>query len=129
MSIAINKNEESNLILRERLKELRKENTLTQAKVAVQLGIPRSTYSGYEKGIREAGYHTLVELANLFNVSVDYLLGITNKRNQEYEKNVYELLNLDGLHWNGIPFTNSDVKLIHDLLENIINARVTRGNY
>lgn len=125
----MNENDEGNFILRERLKELRKDNALTQAKVAKRLGIPRSTYSGYEKGVREAGYHTLVELSNLFNVSIDYLLGITNKRNHENEKNVYEILNLDGLHWNGIPFTNYDIKLVHDLLENIINARVERGNY
>lgn len=125
----MNENDEGNFILRERLKELRKDNALTQAKVAKRLGIPRSTYSGYEKGVREAGYHTLVELSKLFNVSIDYLLGITNKRNHENEKNVYEILNLDGLHWNGIPFTNYDIKLVHDLLENIINARVKRGNY
>jgi transcriptional regulator with XRE-family HTH domain len=122
------KNDESNFILRERLKELRKDHSFTQAKVAVQLGIPRSTYSGYEKGIREAGYHTLVELANLFNVSIDYLLGITNKRNHEDEKNVYEILTLNGLHWNGIPFTDYDVKLVHDLLENIMYASVKRGS-
>ncbi|WNF35204.1 helix-turn-helix transcriptional regulator [Bacillaceae bacterium IKA-2] len=129
MSRTMNENDEGNFILRERLKELRKDNALTQAKVAIRLGIPRSTYCGYEKGMREAGYHTLVELANLFNVSVDYLLGITNKRNHENEKNVDVILNFDGLHWNGIPFTNSDIKLVHDLLENIINARVKKGNY
>lgn len=61
-------------------------------------------------------------------MAVINLLGITNTRNQEYEKNVYKLLNLDGLHWNGSPFTNSDVKLVHDLLENIINTRAERGN-
>jgi hypothetical protein len=44
------------------------------------------------------------------------------------KKNLYELLNLEGLHWNGIPFTSYDVKLVHDLLENIINARVKRGS-
>jgi transcriptional regulator with XRE-family HTH domain len=88
LSTLINKegNDESNFILRERLKELRKDHSFTQAKVAVRLGIPRSTYSGYEKGIREAGYSTLIELATLFDVSIDYLLGATNKRNHENEK-------------------------------------------
>lgn len=120
--------DESNFILTKRLKDLRKDYSFTQAKVAVRLGIPRSTYSGYENGVREAGYHFLVGNSKLYNVSIDYLLGLTNKRNYENEKNMYELLNLDELHWNGVPLTNSDIKIVYDLLENIINARVKRGS-
>lgn len=58
-----------------RLNELRKEKNLTQSDVSKRLRIARETYSRYESGQREMTYASLVELADLFDVSVDYLLG------------------------------------------------------
>ena len=58
-----------------RLKELRSKMKLTQADVSVRLQITRGTYSRYETGEREMTYDALISLAELFDVSVDYLLG------------------------------------------------------
>jgi len=58
-----------------RLKELRNLMNLTQADVAAQLLISRETYSRYETGEREMTYDALINLAELFSVSVDYILG------------------------------------------------------
>ncbi|QOY36424.1 helix-turn-helix domain-containing protein [Anaerobacillus isosaccharinicus] len=83
----------------------------------------RSTYSGYEKGVREAGYVVLIRLAKLFDVSVDYLLGLTEKPKYKMERNVYKVLYSSNLHWNGIPIEEGDLQPIRTMLENILNAR------
>ena len=61
-----------------RLKELRKKRKITQLKLAMDLNMNQNTISRYETGEREANYVALIELADYFDVSVDYLLGITD---------------------------------------------------
>ena len=56
-------------------KELRKLNKLTQRQVAERLKISQPSYIRYEKGKSEPTLENLVKLADLFDVSVDYLLG------------------------------------------------------
>src|SRR5688572_1736627 len=62
-------------MLGERLRALRKQNSLTQQNMAVRLGTAKSTISQYETGVNQPDHDTLVRLANLFQVSLDYLLG------------------------------------------------------
>ena len=61
-----------------RLLELRKEHSYTQQFVADYLKIDRSNYSKYELGKLEPNIDMLVALSNLYNVSVDYILGLTD---------------------------------------------------
>ncbi|MCX4286814.1 MAG: helix-turn-helix transcriptional regulator [Clostridia bacterium] len=61
-----------------RLKELRQENNYTQNAVALKLGIRQQSYARYETGSGEPNLETLIALAKMFNVSVDYLLGISD---------------------------------------------------
>lgn len=61
-----------------RLKELRKERSLSQLKLAMDLDMNQNSISRYETMEREADYETLIKFANYFNVSIDYLLGRTN---------------------------------------------------
>jgi len=63
-----------------RLRQLRKEKGLTQAELAKLLSIGESTVSFYESGKRQPDYETLIRLAEVFNVSVDYLLGRTEHK-------------------------------------------------
>ena len=56
------------------LKRLRKEMKLTQAALAGKLGISPSTIGMYEQGRREPDSKMLIKIANLFGVSVDYLI-------------------------------------------------------
>ena len=58
----------------ERLKKLRLSRHMSQADVAKLIGVERVTYLQYEKGTNKP-VRKLKELANLFNVSIDYLLG------------------------------------------------------
>jgi len=62
----------------QRLRYLRKLKKLTQSEVSEKLGINRSTYAKYETDDNQADYETLKKLADLFEVSVDYLLGRTD---------------------------------------------------
>ncbi len=64
--------------LGKRLKELREERNLTQKQVAATLKINPVTYLHYEKAQREPPLILLAEMAAYFNVSVDYLLGLTD---------------------------------------------------
>lgn len=57
------------------LKETRKLNNLSQRQVADYLGITQPSYIRYENGKAEPSLENLVKLADLFDVSVDYLLG------------------------------------------------------
>ena len=61
-----------------RLKELRLERGLTQKELAHALGLNAVTYLHYEKGQREPPLGVLAEIANYFEVSVDFLLGLTD---------------------------------------------------
>lgn len=62
-------------MLNERLKTIRKQHCMTQEEIAIALGVDRTTYTFYETGKTKPSYVALVKLANIFNVSVDYLLG------------------------------------------------------
>ena len=66
------------ILLGKRLKELREEKNLTQKQVADALKINSVTYLHYEKSQREPPLMLLAEMAVYFNVSVDYLLGLTD---------------------------------------------------
>ena len=60
----------------ERLKSLRLEKELSQVKLAEKLGVDFRTISNWENGVRKPDIDTLVEIANFFEVSTDYSLGI-----------------------------------------------------
>ncbi|MBR2323013.1 MAG: helix-turn-helix transcriptional regulator [Clostridia bacterium] len=64
-------------VFAKRLKELRKENLLSQNQVAKTLGITQQSYARYEADTSEPSLEMLVEISNLFEVSCDYLLGKT----------------------------------------------------
>jgi transcriptional regulator with XRE-family HTH domain len=63
-----------------RLRELRQSLKMTQDEVAKCLGISRTTYANYERGHREPDNQMLVQLAECYQVSTDYLLGVQKLR-------------------------------------------------
>lgn len=66
------------IMLGTRLKELREEKKLTQKELAQKLHINPVTYFRYEKDQRVPSLSLIVEFANYFGVTVDYLLGRTD---------------------------------------------------
>ena len=65
--------------LRLKLRELREEQELSQAEMAKKLGVSQQTYSRYESHTTEIPLKLLIYLAELYDTSTDYLLGITNQ--------------------------------------------------
>lgn len=63
-----------------RLKEIRKERKITAKQLAKVLNVSESTISLYENGKREPDLKTLLNIAEYFNVSVDYLIGKTDEK-------------------------------------------------
>ena len=76
---------ETSLPFPTRLKELHSVYSFTQTDLATSLKQSKKTISNYETGTRSPSLNTLVDIANLFNVSIDWLLGrdITNDKRPE----------------------------------------------
>ena len=69
----------------ERLKELRKQAHLTQVELASKLGIVQSSYADWERGKKKPTQENLVKIAQILNVSVDYLVGNSEERTDELD--------------------------------------------
>ena len=63
------------MIFSERLKELRLEKDLSQKEVADLVHVNRVTYTNWERGKREPSFENLIKLADLLEVSLDWLFG------------------------------------------------------
>ena len=74
----------------ERIRNLREDKDLTQQQVADMLFVNRRTYAAYENGVNSMTPETLIKIAKLHNVSVDYLLELTDNPNP-YPKNNQKL--------------------------------------
>ena len=61
-----------------RLKELRQKRKISQVTLAMDLSMNQNSISRYENGTREADYKTLIQFADYFDVSIDYLLERTD---------------------------------------------------
>ena len=68
-----------------RIRDLREDHDLKQAALASRLGVSQTTYSKYEIGTSEIPIGILIQLARLYNTSIDYLLGETNNPNRYKE--------------------------------------------
>jgi transcriptional regulator with XRE-family HTH domain len=64
-----------------RLKELRIEQKLTQEQLAKLVNLTQSTIAGYENGTKSPSMESIIIFSELFNVTTDYLLGVSNLRN------------------------------------------------
>ena len=61
-----------------RIRNLREDNELTQKEMAKILNCSQQVYSNYELGQRDISTDILIKLSNFYDVSVDYILGISN---------------------------------------------------
>ncbi len=82
-----------------RLRQLRMDKRLRQDQVAALIGIDKSTVSAYENDLRQPSCEILVRFANLYRVSVDFLLG----RNED------QTLDVSGL-------TGAEIALVRNLV-------------
>ena len=113
-----------------RIKELRLENELSQASLAQMTNVSQQTVAAWERGIKP-NIDTLLLLADIFKVSVDYLLGRTNEKGivlsvDEIKKRFPELadkldaLEIDYLNWEADISEEQLIKIAHRTLDRAI---------
>lgn len=100
-----------------RLTALRKERKLSQKALALSLGYSRGQIGNYELGSREPDFSTLIKIADFFNVSVDYMIGITDIRcaggSAQTKPSIEKLVNLaENLSDESIDYLTRDAKLL-----------------
>ena len=63
-----------------RIKKLRKEKNITQIRLSIELEVSQETISAYEKGKYYPSAAMLIKLRDIFGVSIDYILGLSDTR-------------------------------------------------
>ena len=104
-------------ILGKRLKQLRDEFGFDQKEMGRKLNITSSAYGYYEQGRNEPPLETLVKIAEIFNVTTDYLLGRSDIR----ENSVYYTLS-DKLTW-----TQAELLVIERMQENLLLKQLSEN--
>lgn len=105
------------------LKLLRKQHNLSQKEIGNIFHASQNTVSQWENGTRKPSYDIIQEIADYFEVSVDYLLGrqeqlpeLNSKNKREIQEILddteQQLLSQDGLMFDGSPATDEDVQKI-----------------
>lgn len=64
----------------QRIRLERENQEISQGKIAEKLGIKQTQYSRYERGVNEIPLHYIIEVANILNVSIDYLTERTENK-------------------------------------------------
>ena len=71
------------MLLGERIKQLRKENGMTQVELAQKLGVTKGTVSTWETNSRMPGFDVLDRMCDMFQRSLDYLMGRSDVRERQ----------------------------------------------
>ncbi len=88
----------------DKIRYLREQSCFTQAELAKKLGITRSSVNAWEMGISVPSTQYIVELARIFKVSTDYLLGVKPT----------STVNVDGLNEKDVRLVNAIIAHLRD---------------
>lgn len=91
------------------IKELRDYYDKTQQEMADILNVGRSTYAGWENGIDSIPLLKLNELCNYYEISLDYICGLTNNKKINKNKTVIDMVNI-GIKLKEIRTLNKDTQ-------------------
>lgn len=100
------------MTLGSRIQELREEKNISRKHLAQILKISYSAMSKYETNERFPEKEILVQLADYFNVSIDYLIGRSNIRVDKDLKIALNALSTDGLD-------DNDIEMVKNLIDNL----------
>lgn len=99
----------------QRIRDLRKQKRMSQTELAKSVGVSQTTVTAWETGKAEPSSSAVAKLADIFNVTTDYLLGRPNK--QEIKKDDVELSDDDVIMtWRGKPLSDEDRELIRRIM-------------
>lgn len=90
------------------LKLLRSEKNMSQQELADALGISKSAINMYERGERQPKFEILEQIADYFNVDMDYLLGRTSKTTKVINPNTL------AAHFDGDEYTAEELEKIRE---------------
>ncbi|KAB2328959.1 helix-turn-helix transcriptional regulator [Cytobacillus depressus] len=109
-------------IFGERFKALRLEKDLSMQALGDLIGVGKSTIASYESGDKKPKTARLKQIADLFEVSTDYLLGTSDDPlTKETSRNLAILLKeSNDFHYNGIPLSEEDLQLFNNILERML---------
>ena len=118
---------------RKRLKELRQNRKMTQEELGQIFEPPlkQSTIGTYEAGMREMKYSNLITVSKYFNVSIDWLLGLTDEATpldtfkEENPKELREFLEQNNILFNGSELSEEDKKRMIDILTGLFWSNFT----
>lgn len=103
--------------MKERLKRLRKEKGWTQGDVSRLLGLRgHSTYANWEHGRSEPDHENMRRLAEIFNVTIDYLLEKTDDPDEKVQMDLYEALRHEKLSFDGKELSNEESERILQMI-------------
>ncbi|MCB7159990.1 helix-turn-helix domain-containing protein [Bacillus subtilis] len=108
----------------QRLRHLRKAHKYTMEDIGRKLGIAKSSYGGYEAESKKPPLDKLTQLAEIYDVSIDYILGVTDDPDPKKErKNISEFLEKDNLHWDGHPLSPHEIEPIKQIFKLIVRNK------
>lgn len=99
-----------------RLRELRKEKKWTQNELGSNLGLGENLVTHYERGTRFPRPDTIVKISKIFNVTTDYLLGVTDERTAK-EVNLSKNERLDRIAQSNPLLNNDKLEIVKNISE------------
>lgn len=113
-----------NMAFKDRLKYLREKRGFASYEFADKIGVSPSTYSGYEKGRRVPSVEIISDIAALLHTSADFLLClIDDPAPKKPERNIKEYFKEGGLHFDGVPISDEELKPLQQTLANIAKLK------
>ncbi|MBI0392545.1 helix-turn-helix transcriptional regulator [Thermoactinomyces sp. CICC 24226] len=107
-------NTEVFFVFPDRLKKLRQDRKLTQDEFGHHMNVTKSTVSRWEAGTIKPPYNKIVEIADFFGVSVEYLLGESEKTTKKEPVDLMEVLRDRELpHIDGVPIDEETAKILY----------------
>ncbi len=127
MSLGTEQNKELTQELAKKLIELRKEVGLSQPALAKKLGLTQNAIWRYEKGIAAPSYSTIIQFADYFDVSLDWLFGRTDKREGKLYKGVNrdDQARLEYYVSNLFESNSKYAKAFHDAIDGAVKRTLT----
>lgn len=113
-------------IVASRLKELRETHAYTMEDIAKKLNMfDRRSYSSYEYGRSNLPLDKAFKLANLYNVSLDYIYGLSNNKDNKNLMNNKELDTIlkTGISYNGKTLTSTDIIALKAFLQGLTSGK------
>lgn len=117
------------MVFSKKLKELRLSRKWSQTDLCEKIGVRQSMITQYENGSSVPSVEMLITIAEVFDVSIDYLVG-ASKNKANFESNESDLVRITNLirpKIKGVPVTDSQWKMINNFLQTVVEQLEEEG--